>query len=89
MKKEELSPMCEPEIMAQELELDLFGGLSELYEMQPGIALDEWDAVSEEELDEEMVEDPEAELDFLRSRQQESWLDGYLDAVEAWEEEDE
>lgn len=89
MKKEELSPMCEPEIMAQELELDLFGGLSELYEMQPGIALDEWDAVSEEELDEEMDEDPEVELDFLRSQQQGSWLDGYLDAVEAWEEEDE
>lgn len=89
MKKEELAPMCEPEIMAQELELDLFSGLPELYEMQPGIGLDEWEAVSEEELDEEMDEDPEAELDFLRSQQQGSWLDGYLDAVEAWEEEDE
>lgn len=90
MKREaELSPMCEPEIMAQELELDLFGGLSELYEMQLGIALEEWEAVPEEELGEEMDEDPEAELDFLRSQQQGSWLDGYLDAVEAWEEEDE
>lgn len=87
MKKEAvLSPMCESELMAQELELDLFGGL---HEMQTGIALEEWEAVLEEELEDELEEAPEEELDFLRSQQQGSWLDGYLDAIEAWEEEDE
>lgn len=91
MKKEAvLSPMCESELMAQELELNLLGGL---HEMQTGIALEEWEAVLEEELEEELEDEleeaPEEELDFLRSQQQGSWLDGYLDAIEAWEEEDE